>query len=363
MSLLKVFRRNSSLTSGPVHPDSWTRTDGTPSWVKIEVRPEKKIPPIHIVLFCATLITTATAGAFQRGANPFVDPASIILGLPFAITLMAILLCHEMGHYIFARLHGVKATLPYFIPAPPFFLIGTFGAFIRMRMPPPNRRALFDVGAAGPWAGVILAVPAVILGLQLSEIRPLDPTAGGIILGDSVLFSLLTRLTLGVSADEVSIVLHPIALAGWFGLFVTFLNLLPIGQLDGGHVSYALFGRYHRWISRAFIVVILVIGFLGWKGWIVWGALLYFVLGVDHPPTQDAISFLDPRRRLYGWLTVGLFALTFIPMPLTIIEQPSISETINVSHPAEQAVTEHLLLLDEPTIVEALPDGVQPSSL
>ncbi len=284
------------------------------------LRARRQVPLLHLVLFLLTLVTTCAAGAFQQGANPFADPVSLVLGLPFAVTLMSILLFHEMGHYLVARWHGVRVSLPYFIPGPPFF-VGTFGAFIRMQSPPANRRALFDVGAAGPWAGVILAVPAAIIGLSLSEVRPLTPLEGGIILGDSVLFSVLTRLVLGVSADEVSVVLHPIALAGWFGLFVTFLNLLPVGQLDGGHVTYSLFGRTHRWISRAALLVILVLGLHGWQGWFVWAVLL-FLLGIDHPPTLDLFSSLDPRRKFYGWCTVGLFVLTFIPVPITMTEQP-----------------------------------------
>jgi membrane-associated protease RseP (regulator of RpoE activity) len=352
MSLLRVFRRNSSLTSGPIRPLPWTGTGEAPLWTRMEVRPEKKIPPVHIVLFCATLVTTATAGAFQQGANPLTNPASIVVGLPFACTLLAILLCHEMGHYFVARTHGVKASLPYFIPGPPFF-IGTFGAFIRMRVPPANRRVLFDVGAAGPWAGIALAIPAVIIGLQLSEVRPLSPAEGGIILGDSVLFSLLTRLTLGVSANEVSIILHPVALAGWLGLFVTFLNLLPVGQLDGGHIAYSLFGRYHRWVSRAFLLVILVLGFQGWQGWFIWAVLLS-MLGVDHPPTLDLLASLDLRRKLCGWLTVGLFVLTFIPVPLTIAERPSMEETMTVSYPTlatgEQAMVESASLGKQPIV-------------
>jgi membrane-associated protease RseP (regulator of RpoE activity) len=306
-------------------------------------------------------VTTATAGAFQQGANPFIDPASIIIGLPFACTLMSILLFHEMGHYLVARTHGVRASLPYFIPGPPFF-IGTFGAFIRMRVPPANRQVLFDVGAAGPWAGVVLAVPAVIVGLQLSEVQPLSLAEGGLILGDSVLFSLLTRLTLGVSAGEANIVLHPVALAGWFGLFVTFLNLLPVGQLDGGHIAYSLFGRYHRWISRAFLLVILVLGFQGWQGWFIWAVLLS-MLGVDHPPTLDLFSSLDLRRKLCGWLTVGLFLLTFIPVPLAVVERPSMGEAVTVSYSASPTGEQAMVLLGKPTAVEASAGRLQPPSL
>ncbi len=261
-------------------------------------------------------MTTTLAGTFQAGGDPLSDPSALVLGLPFALTLLLILLSHEMGHYFLARIHGVCASLPYFIPGPPFF-VGTFGAFIRMKSAPANRSALFDIGAAGPWAGVCFAIPAVIIGLTLSEVRPLDPLSGGIILGDSVLFSALVTLVLGVVPDEVRVILHPIALAGWFGLFVTFLNLLPVGQLDGGHVVYSLFGPAHRWIARAFLLVILVLGFQGWQGWFVWVVLLA-VLGIDHPPTADPVLPLDRKQTIYGWCTVGLFVLTFTPVPITI---------------------------------------------
>jgi membrane-associated protease RseP (regulator of RpoE activity) len=227
---------------------------------------------------------------------------------------MGILLVHEMGHYVMSRIHGVEATPPYFIPAPPL-LVGTFGAFIRMHTPT-NRRALFDVGAAGPWAGFLVAIPAVFYGLSLSKVSALDPTSGGVVLGDSLVFGWLTQLALGVSSSDVTVQLHPIALAGWFGLFVTFLNLLPIGQLDGGHVVYALLGRRHRWVARTAWVAIVGLAFLGWAGWVMW-AVLVMVLGVDHPPTVDDTP-LDPARRVAAWLTIGLFAITFMPVPLLV---------------------------------------------
>jgi Zn-dependent protease len=325
--------RIENVMSLPMPPDPY-RFDGYPSSPApptSTLAPNTRgIPLLHLLLFVATLITTSLAGAFQQGANPLADPYTILQGLPFSITLLSILLSHEMGHYFLARHHGVRATLPYFIPGPPL-LVGTFGAFIRMKSSPLNRRALFDVGAAGPWAGALLAIPAIMLGLSLSEVRPLNPfEEGGIILGDSFLFSALTKLILNTSADNVNVVLHPIALAGWFGLFVTFLNLLPVGQLDGGHVTYSLFGRTHRWISRLALVGILFLGFQGWQGWFFWVVLLVF-LGLDHPPTIDLASPLDPRRRLYAWCTIGLFVLTFMPVPISMVNRPE-SPAKEVTH-------------------------------
>lgn len=275
---------------------------------------------LHVLLFAVTFLTTTMAGALHVGVDPVRNPLGMLAGLPFSITLMTILLCHELGHYVLAAVHRVPATLPYFIPGPPF-LVGTFGAFIKMHGMPRSRRALFDVGAAGPWAGFVVAVPAVILGLSWSEVRPLGgELEAGLTLGNSILFSTLSSTVLGVHPDDVTILLHPVALAGWFGIFVTFLNLLPIGQLDGGHVIYALFGRTHRKIARAFFVVVLGLGFLGWQGWFLWAFLLGFVLRVDHPDTQDSDTPLDPFRKFAAWCTIAVFVLTFMPVPLSVLD-------------------------------------------
>ena len=279
----------------------------------------RRVPTLNLLLFGTTFLTTALTSALNQGADILSDPAAIRVGFPFAIAVMTILLFHECGHYYLARAHQVDASLPYFIPAPPIFVFGTLGAFIRMRRTPPTRSALFDIGAAGPWAGFVVAVPAVIFGLQLSEVRPLDPTVGGLMLGDSLLFSGLTWFVLGVSSEEATILLHPIALAGWFGFLVTCLNLLPVGQLDGGHVAYAVFGRSHRWISRAVLVVLVLLGITSWPGWFVWAALL-LVLGLAHPQTTDSTSPLDRRRLVAAALTLGLFIVTFTPEPLTLAE-------------------------------------------
>ncbi len=273
---------------------------------------------IHVVLFVATLVTTTLAGALQNGVDPLSDPRSIASGLPFALTLMTILLVHELGHYFVSRHHGVQATLPYFIPAPSF--IGTFGAFIRIKSPPPDRRSLFDVAAAGPLAGLVLAVPAVIVGLRLSTIATDERASGGIALGSSLLLSFLSRITLGLLPDEANIVMHPIGFAGWIGLLVTAMNLLPVGQLDGGHVSYALFGQRHVWVSSLTLVVILSLGFMRWwDGWLIWGVLL-LLLGIRHPPPLDPDVPLDPKRKFVGWLMIVILAVTFIPAPFSIQE-------------------------------------------
>jgi membrane-associated protease RseP (regulator of RpoE activity) len=284
--------------------------------------------PLHLGLFALTLLTTTMAGADMAGAlvslaHPFATFSNLAAGLSFSIPLMAILATHEMGHYIVARHHNVDVSPPYFIPAPfpSFFFVGTFGAFIRMRAPARTRRVMFDIGAAGPWAGVVVAIPAVIIGLKLSEVGPLSAGGGGLQLGNSFLFYGLSYAVLGVDPNSVNINLHPIAFAGWIGLLVTTLNLLPVGQLDGGHVVYALFGRWHRTISRLFIIacvlmviVPLVMGSAYWGGWLFWVVILMF-LGLGHPATVDADTPLEPRRRAMAWATVALFILTFSPVP------------------------------------------------
>jgi len=291
-----------------------------------------RIPPLNVALLLLTLLTTTTAGAYMNGDDvslfhPFLAVAALRSGLSFSIPLMLILFAHEMGHYMTSRYHSVDASLPYFIPAPPsLFIIGTFGAFIRMRAPARTRRVMFDIGAAGPWAGVMLAIPAVIIGLYLSDVTPLDKSAGGLELGNSILFLGLSHLVLGIDPSTVNVNLNPIAFAGWLGLFVTTLNLLPVGQLDGGHVIYALFPRRHRTISVLFVIscvlmvlVPLALGHSFWWGWMLWAALSV-ALGLGHPSTIDRDTPLNPRRALAAWATVVLFIVTFSPVPLVFVQ-------------------------------------------
>lgn len=276
----------------------------------------KKIPYLHIALFVLTFLSTLTVGALQKGANVFIEPLRIYEGFPFAFTLMSILLSHELAHYFTAIKHNTKASLPYFIPAPT--MIGTFGAFIKMKSPIQTRKALIDIGASGPLAGFAVSVIASIVGLSYSTLVPFAETKGALVLGDSILFSLFSRLILGVTGPAFEVMLHPIAFAGWIGLFVTSLNLIPVGQLDGGHVVYAFLGEKQIALSRLLVPVLFVLGLFTWEGWMLWAGLL-FLLGLKHPPVTYWELPLDNRRRLTGVAALVIFILTFIPWPFRML--------------------------------------------
>lgn len=266
---------------------------------------------IQVLLFVVTFLTTLVAGAYLSGGNPLGNPADLALGFAFSIPLLSILAIHEMGHYAAARRHNVSVTPPYFIPAPSF--IGTFGAFIKIKSPVPDRNALLDIGASGPIAGALVAIPILLIGLNLSAIRP-STGLSGIPLGESLLFRAASWTVLGTIPPGHDVVLHPVAFAGWIGLLVTALNLLPSGQLDGGHIAYALFGGSYTKVARAIPFVLLPMGFL-WGGWILWSAML-FVLGTAHPrPIHDEVPLSSGRRRI-GILAGALFLACFTPNPV-----------------------------------------------
>ncbi len=267
---------------------------------------------LHVLLFLLTFMTTLLAGAMLEGVIPWQNPEKIYLGLPFSLTLLIILLAHELSHYFMSRKHNVSATLPYFIPAPS--IIGTFGAIIKMRPPIFDRRSLIDIGSSGPICGFIVAFIAVIIGLSYSEVRLAQGLQEGLRLGNSILFYFLSRIVLNVEPDKYEIILHPVAFAGWIGFLVTSLNLFPVGQLDGGHIAYALFGEKHRWISKGTIPVLILFGFLLWYGWVFWG-LLMILIGYRHPPVVYPQIKLDRKRKLIGWVCLVIFVLTFIPVP------------------------------------------------
>jgi membrane-associated protease RseP (regulator of RpoE activity) len=276
----------------------------------------RKFPFLHISLFVLTFFSTLLVGAVQTGADLIEEPLKIYKGIPFSLTLMIILLSHELSHYFSSRKHGVEATLPYFIPAPTIF--GTFGAFIKMKSPIVTRKALIDIGASGPIAGFIISVIATIIGLNMSEIVSSAQAKGALNLGDSLLFSLLSRIVLGVTPSNSDILLNPVAFAGWIGLFVTSINLIPVGQLDGGHIAYALFGEKHNRLSFVLIFVMILFGWFLWEGWFVWAVLL-LILGLRHPPVIYWEVPLDPKRKFIGWLALVIFILTFIPTPFQLL--------------------------------------------
>lgn len=283
-----------------------------------QAAPGLRRPVVHLALFLATVITTVIAGALQQGVDPFQNPWGLLRGIPFSFTLLLILGTHEMGHYLVSRRHRLLVTLPYFFPAPPIpFFIGTFGAVIRILSPIQDKRALLDVGCSGPLIGVAVAVPVLLVGLKLSTVKVLPGTAEGLVLGKPLLFQFLSWLTFGPLPDDHHIILHPVAFAGWIGLLVTAFNLMPVGQLDGGHVAYALFPDQHRRISLGCLALLVVCGFMFWQGWLIWAMLLY-LLGFRHPPPSQDWVPLDERRRLLGFLTILVFALTFTPTPIKV---------------------------------------------
>lgn len=278
---------------------------------------------LPILLFGLTVFTTLWAGAFQVNTKPVNGawdflmryPGSLVNGIPFAATLLGILVTHEFGHYLLSRIHRVPASLPLFIPGPPHF-IGTFGAVIRMRSAIMNRRALFDIGVAGPIAGFIAAVVAIIIGLSLSHIVPRSQTYG-LQLGEPLLLQWFGWLMFGPIPPTHDIVLHPIAFAAWFGFFVTAINLLPLGQLDGGHVAFAVLGRRQRSLALGTIPILIYLGLTGWPGWILWVGLASLV-GIGHPPVIDPEIVLGKHRRWVAWAALAIFIVTFAPVPFSV---------------------------------------------
>ncbi len=274
---------------------------------------------INLILFIATVLSTLFVGA-SYGATTAEQLWQLWRGIPFAGSILLILGAHELGHYFAARRHDVPVTLPYFIPMP-LSLFGTLGAFIRLQGPVTNRRALFDVGAAGPLAGLVFAVPILIIGLATSEVGPITP--GGVFEGNSILYWLLKFAVFGrvLPGDGMDVYLNQMAWAGWVGLFVTGLNLIPVGQLDGGHIAYSLFGRRARAFFWPVIAGLLAIVFYSYlqgafaPTWLLWIFLLLSFGRVHARPLED-LSGLDPRRRALAVFTLGVFFLTFVPFPL-----------------------------------------------
>ena len=311
----------------------------------------RTVPParerwwLHALLFVLTLLSTTLSGALFAGRDailwlelplgPWVVPvpgrilpAQLVPGLWYSLPLLGVLLVHELGHYLVARRRGMDVSPPYFLPAPlPLNLIGTFGAFIRLRSPMINRALLLDVGAAGPLASFVLSLPLAAVGLRLSGVvesvydtptRFLVPvgTQDALPVGGSLAFH---ALAWAFAPAGGTLVLHPLALAAWLGLFVTALNLFPLSQLDGGHVLFALAGPRQRLAALAFLATLLLLGFL-WPGWWVWAVLVLLVGrgSVAHPPVFDPAYPLSPARRRIAWACIAMLALSFVPVPFAL---------------------------------------------
>lgn len=278
-------------------------------------------PWVHWLLFGLTVVTTTWAGAAHQGVNLLREPERFGVGLPYSLGLLAILGVHELGHYFMARRHGIHVTPPYFIPVP--MALGTFGAFIEMRSPVQDRRALFDVAVAGPLAGLAVAVPALLVGLRSSTVVPniaaVEGMMGGTSVGSSVLFALLAKLSIGPTLEYGHVLqLSPLAFAGWLGLLVTALNLLPIGQLDGGHMSSAMFGRRTSGaIGSIAMWTLLLLAIFVWPGLTMWAILVFFIAGTSVPPLND-LTPLTPNRQWIGYATFGILASILAPLPHSV---------------------------------------------
>ena len=273
---------------------------------------QKNRPPyLNILLFFATLITMFYAPVLLSfDFSYFNRPGAYQERFEFTLALMAILLFHEFGHYLVGRYRGVFMSLPYFIPAPN--IVGTFGAVIKSKSPFTNRRDLIEVGAAGPIAGFIVSVIVLCFGLQNSQIV-LASSGGGLTLGDSLLIKFLSWLIIGPIPEGYDFLLSPAAFAAWVGLLVTMINLLPLGQLDGGHIIYAMIGKKQRLIGRVFLAIMVVLGFW-WPGWWLFGAMV-FIFGVNHPPTINDSIKLPRHAKLMGYCALIIFIISFIPVP------------------------------------------------
>ena len=291
---------------------------------------------LHALLLIATFFTTLIVGArlqwnFMHGLPPFemiggyfpllwvVRHHYLLLGLPFSLTLMLILLAHEMGHYLYCVKYRVAATLPFFIPFPT--LIGTLGAFIRIRSSLRSRRILFDIGIAGPIAGFVVATIVLLLSLGRSHVAPLRALAPDIELGSPLIFYLVKKLLIvtghatGIAKVPLSrLYLHPVAIAAWVGMLATSLNLLPGGQLDGGHIVFAVAPRAHKHVSRLTIAVLIPLGIFYWTGWLIWAVLLR-VVAMRHPPVPEWPD-INAGRRVLAVFALIMLVLTIMPMPI-----------------------------------------------
>ena len=285
---------------------------------------------LHTLLFVLTIITTTLVGVLHYqsyladfSSNPAIDWSWMTLagGFWYSGTILGILGCHELGHYFACRYYDVDASRPFFIPAP-LPLTGTLGAFIRIREPIPTKRMLFDIGIAGPIAGFLVAVPTLFAGIAMSHMVRLPELFSGVELGEPLLFKLASLLVWGQTPDGYSLNLHPMAFAAWFGLLATALNLFPIGQLDGGHISYAVLGRRSSHVTLLTVFVLMVLSYFAtsWSVWTVMTIVMLVTFGRHHPRTFDEDEPLDRTRLFLALAALIMFAVCFTPAPIEPID-------------------------------------------
>jgi membrane-associated protease RseP (regulator of RpoE activity) len=287
---------------------------------------------LHVLLLLITFVTTTMIGTLHYAsfASNFgmrqvrLTTGLLWYGLPYSVTILSILGAHEMGHYLACRYYRVSATLPFFLPTPPFppFMTGTFGAVIRIRQPILWKKALFDIGIAGPIAGFLVAVPALLLGVWWSNVMPVPPNMEGYSLGEPLLFKAASWLVWGKPPVPFEVNMHPISFAAWFGLLATAFNLFPIAQLDGGHIAYAMFGRRATYITYAGLATAFALCTYS-TSWYLWTALIIamlYIAGAKHPPVLDEDVPLDPARRWLALFALVMFVLCFTPAPIEPLE-------------------------------------------
>jgi membrane-associated protease RseP (regulator of RpoE activity) len=289
------------------------RVIGLPSAVDRELRRPPSVA-VNIGLFLATIVTTVWAGALHQGVNLLQRPGDFMVGMPYAASLLAILGVHEFGHYAAGRWHRVDVTLPYFIPVP--MGLGTFGAFIQIRSLIKSRRAVFDIGIAGPLAGLVIALPALYFGLRGTLPLAEGAHATGVHASSSILLALVYQLANGGVLGAPVIQLSPVAYAGWIGLFITALNLMPVGQLDGGHIAYGLFGqRRARMIGIGAFLTMAGLGMFVWPGLLTWALMIALIAGFSHMPALDDVTPPDAKRFALGAVAFAVLVLTIVPLP------------------------------------------------
>jgi hypothetical protein len=322
---------------------------GLPLIEAVHWQPRRKFQDrvwLHVLLLVLTFVTTTLVGAFEYVGflSDFIAPERfpgfsvglLLNGLWHSATILAILGCHELGHYLACRYYDVDASLPFFLPLP--LAAGTLGAFIRIREPIPQKRMLFDIGIAGPIAGFVIAVPTLFIGVAMSHLVRVPPNFSGVELGEPLLFKLGSWLLWGPMPEGFSLNLHPMAYAAWWGLLATALNLFPIGQLDGGHISYAVLGRRSSYVTLLMVGAALALSYfaISWRMWTALMIAMLLLFGRHHPRVFDEDVPLDPGRR---WLAVGalaMFVLCFTPVPIQdlIRRESQHVERVHVDHDA-----------------------------